>query len=462
MSASERIEALLGSEPVRAARRALGGGDGAWLVGGVVRDALDGRSVGDVDIALAGDPRAAARAIARAVRGPCFELSGEFGAWRALDRSADITFDVTRLQGETIAQDLAARDFSVNAMALPLSGGALLDPAGGAADLERRVLRVLGPRSYEADPLRALRLVRLATELGLRPDAATLELTARAAPRLAEPARERVWAELRRVLAAPAVVTGVELADATGVLAAVLPELEQLKGVHQSRFHHRDVFGHTLEVLARLVELQEAPEAVFGELAPRLGAVLAQPLGDGIARGDGLRLAALLHDITGHDSEGERVAAGILRRLRAAESVTAFVARLVREHLVLGFMVHDLPPAPAAVHGYLRRTEPVEVEVTLLSCADRMATRGEGQEPWIDAHLGLARELMTAALDWREHGPPRPLLRGDELAAELGIAPGPRLGELLAALERAAYAGEVSTRGDALALARALRDDPPR
>jgi len=149
----------------------------------------------------------------------------------------------------------------------------------------------------------------------------------------------------------------------------------------------------------------------------------------------------------------------IFRRLRTSERLRSYVGKLTREHLVLGFLVRERPLAARAVHAYLRRTEPVEVEVTVLSCADRLATHAPGQEPWIAAHLQLGRELMGAALRWRAEGPPRPPVRGDELASELGIRPGPELGELLARLEEAVYAGEVGDRDDALALARRLRQD---
>jgi hypothetical protein len=100
------------------------------------------------------------------------------------------------------------------------------------------------------------------------------------------------------------------------------------------------------------------------------------------------------------------------------------------------------------------------VEVTLLSCADRRATRGRNAERAIDAHIDLAEELMAAALDWRRTGPPRLPLRGDELARELDIEPGPGLGRILAELREAAYAGEMETREDALNLARRLRHNP--
>ena len=92
----------------------------------------------------------------------------------------------------------------------------------------------------------------------------------------------------------------------------------------------------------------------------------------------------------------------------------------------------------------------------MLSCADRLATQGRKADEATAAHLELAAELMTAALDWREQGPPRVPVRGDELARELGIEPGPELGRLLAELEQAAYAGEADTREQAIALARRL------
>jgi hypothetical protein len=153
----------------------------------------------------------------------------------------------------------------------------------------------------------------------------------------------------------------------------------------------------------------------------------------------------------------------ICRRLRTSERLRTFLAALAEHHLVLGFLVHERPLSRRAVFRYLRTCEPVEVEVTLLSCADRLATRGRSHEPAIAAHLDLARELMSEALAWRAAGgAPRAPVRGDELAAELEIAPGPELGRLLAQLEEARFAGDAPDRASALYLARRLRDNPRR
>ena len=466
---------LLGAEPVARVRAALGDGPPAWLVGGVVRDRLLARPLRDVDLAVMGEPEAAARAIAGELRGPVFCLSGQFGAWRVLDRDRGFVCDISPLQGDTIEEDLCHRDFTVNAMAVPLAGGETIDPHGGRADLEAGRLRVLGAQAYDDDPLRALRLVRLAAELGLAPDADTERLTASAAPRLSEPSPERVFAELRRTVMAPGVLDGLVLGARLGVLGAVLPELTALQGIEQSRFHHLDVFDHTIEVLRRLIDLEADLPSVFGDLAGPLREQLDQPLADELTRGGALRLAALLHDVAkpatrgvradgkvtfiGHDATGEDMVGAIFRRLRTSDRLRAYVGKLTREHLVLGFLVHRSPLDARAMHSYLRRTEPVEVEVTLLSCADRMATRGSGQEPWIASHLELAREVMGPALAWRVHGPPAPLLRGDDLAEELGMAPGPELGRLLASLEEAVYAGEVTDTEQAVEHARRLRRD---
>jgi poly(A) polymerase len=449
-----------------------------WIVGGAVRDELLGRPVRDVDVAVAGDPEPVARAVAGRVAGPVFPLSEAFGAWRVIDRRGGQVWDFSPLQGETIEEDLRKRDFTVNAMARTanlgegLGTGDLIDPLGGRADVEARVLRVLGAEAYERDPLRPLRLARFAAQLGFLPDPETERLTAAAAGGVASAAGERVFAELRRLMIADGALAGLELADRLGLLRAVLPELSALHDVEQSRYHHLDVYGHTLEVLAMQIEVDGRLEELFGPDAGRLRRILEEPLADELTRGQALRFGALLHDIgkpatretrpdgrvtfMGHDRLGEEMVRSVCRRLRTSERFARFLEGLTRHHLVLGFLVHERPLERRQVFRYLARTSPVEVEVTLLSCADRLATRGRRAEEATEAHLDLARELMRAALDWREHGPPPVPIRGDELASELGIEPGPELGRLLAELAEAAYAGEVTTRDEAVAAGRRL------
>lgn len=465
------VERLAAEPPVQVVRQALAGMAGpAWIVGGAVRDALLSQPVTNVDLAMADGGEQAARAIARAAKGSVFRLSDEFGTWRAIDRERRFEWDVSPLRGGGIEADLALRDFTVNAMAAPVEGGSLADPFGGARDLEAGVLRVLGPKAYAADPLRPLRMARLATELPLAPDGETERLTRDAAPQVGAAAGERVFAELRRIMVSPNALEGLALCERLGLTEAVLPEVAALRGVEQSHFHHLDVYEHTVEVLRRLLELEARLGGVFGDTGPRVEQVLGEALGDELTCGQALRLAALLHDVgksatrdvredgrvtfIGHDSVGGEMVRSICRRLRTSERLAGFLAATTRTHLALGFMVHERPLSRRSVYRYLRHCRPVEVEVTVLSCADRLATRGRNAEAAIEAHLEVAREIMRAALPWRSDGPPRAPIRGDDLARELGVTPGPSLGRLLAAIEEARFTGEVETRSDAIAYAR--------
>jgi putative nucleotidyltransferase with HDIG domain len=471
------IEERLAAAPVvRMSRAALADAAvDAWIAGGAVRDAALEGEVSDLDLAVAGNPEAAAKAIAAVSGGHAFELSAEFATWRVVDRDRAWQVDATALRGETIEADLAERDFTVGAIAMPLAGGALLDPHGGLADLERRVLRVVGEGSFAADPLRLLRAARLAAELGLEVDPATAELARSEAGRAGEPAGERQLVELRLLIGGADPLRGLALLDELAVTPAVLPELADLRDVEQGPNHHLDVHGHTLAVLERTLEVEADLDRFAGERAAETRALLDEPLADDMTRGTALRLGAVLHDIgkpatrgerggyvtfIGHDSEGAEMVSAACRRLRASRTLSAHLSALTLHHLRLGFLVHEMPLPPRRIHEYLRATEPVAADVTLLTVADRLSARGTGPfatEEAIEAHLELARQMLAAALDWRREGPPQPLLPGDELAAELGIAEGPELGELVAELEAAQYAGEVGTREEAVALARELR-----
>jgi Poly A polymerase head domain len=178
------------------AQEILAGKD-AWVVGGAVRDELLGREVVDLDIACS-DPRAAARAYARRSGGAPFPLSERHGAWRvALD--GGLTVDFTPLP-DGVERDLATRDFTINAIAVPLAGGDPVDPHGGLADLEARQLRAVAPSIFADDPLRLLRAVRLEEELDVQLDPGTERLAQEHAALVTQPAGERILAELERLL----------------------------------------------------------------------------------------------------------------------------------------------------------------------------------------------------------------------------------------------------------------------
>ena len=443
-----------------------------WLVGGAVRDRLLGRPVTDFDVVVPGDAEPPARALARALDAHRFELSEGFGAWRVIARDHSWQVDLMPLLGASIEEDLARRDLTINAVAEPLAGSAgTIDPFGGIGDLAARRLRMVSTEAFSDDPVRVMRLARHAGELEFTVEERTLVTARAAAAGLRDVATERVFAELKRIIAADGAVQGLELMEASGATAVVLPELMLLHDIEQSQFHHLDVHGHVMLVLREMIALQSDPEPVFPGAGAELAALLGEPLADGLTRADALRFGALLHDIAKpqtravtesgrvtfmrHDVEGAELVRAIFRRLRASERLTEHVAALTLDHLRLGFLVHQAPLGRRAIYGYLRACEPVAVDVSVLSVADRLATLGRDSDAAIFKHLELARTLVGEGLRWRVT-PPRPPVRGDELAKAIGLRPGRRLGELLRELEEASFAGEVTGPDDAIALAKEL------
>jgi putative nucleotidyltransferase with HDIG domain len=205
--------------------------------------------------------------------------------------------------------------------------------------------------------------------------------------------------------------------------------------------------------------------------------VLAEPFANELTRGEALRFGALFHDVAkpqtrgvtdtgrvtfmGHDAAGADVAMHALGRVRASKRLAEHVAALTRHHLRLGFLVHETPLSRRAIYRYLTACGPVAVDVTLLSVADRLATRGKGAEEAIARHLGLAEELLGEALRW-EASPPQPPIRGDQLARALGVRHGPELGRILAQLQEASFAGEVGSAEEAVEFARGLLESARR
>jgi tRNA nucleotidyltransferase/poly(A) polymerase len=186
-------------------------GKEAWVVGGAVRDEALGRDLVDLDVACR-EPREAARAYAKLSGGDPFPLSERHGAWRvALE--AGRTVDFTPLR-DGIEDDLATRDFTINAIAVPLAGGEEVDPHGGRGDLAAKLIRAVSPAVFTDDPLRLLRAARLEDELGFVLEQETERLVREQAALVTEPARERALAELVRLS-----VDGYRRADELGLLA---------------------------------------------------------------------------------------------------------------------------------------------------------------------------------------------------------------------------------------------------
>jgi hypothetical protein len=241
-------------------------GQEAWVVGGAVRDELLGREIVDLDIAVR-DPRAAAREYARRTGGSPFPLSERHGAWRvALEGGRTVDFTPLR---DSIEDDLATRDFTINAIALPLADGEPADPYRGRTDLEGRIIRAVSPGVFADDPLRLLRAVRLENELGFRLDPETEQLVREHAELVTRPAGERTYAELVRLSEA-----GYRRAGELGLLAPLggsAEGLDRAELVDSPEFRLVVVFGESLSRLPVANELLRYSRALLRTKPPEDG-----------------------------------------------------------------------------------------------------------------------------------------------------------------------------------------------
>lgn len=419
-----------------------------------MRDALLGRRPTDLDWLVA-DPERAARALADATGGSLVALDPERGHWRVVlggaeDDPAARTWDLAGARAADLEGDLRARDLTVNALAWRPADGALVDPTGGRADLRARRVRATSAAALRADPLRAWRVVRFAAQLGFRVDPATHAAAAAVAADLARgalprPAPERVGAELEALLATPAAGRAAHALDELGLLDLDLPELVAGRGVRQGPLHHLDVLAHQLDALQRLVDA--FPDA---DLALRWATLLhdvgkpptREPGGVGP---DGL---VLRDRFTGHDRVGADLAAAALERLRRPR------ARVARVHALVAAHMRPLPGDERGARRFVHRLRPLLPDLLRLMLADREAARGRGASA---AARRAYRERVGRVLAVLDASPPAPpLLGGRDVMAALGLAPGPAVGAVLAAVAEAQALGEVRDRDEALAYARGI------
>ncbi len=466
---------LTGLDDIRAQLAPLGE---AWLVGGCVRDAALGASVTDVDVAVPGDAAEPSRRLAKASGATRFRLSGAFGSWRLHGGSLPVDVDVTPLQGP-LDDDLGRRDFAINAMAMAIAGdGAVIDPYGGLADAEARRLRAVSDHALADDPVRVLRAARLGQQHGLTADPATVALCRAAAPRLWDAPGERLRGEIAAMTRLRHPDRAFAALDDLGGLAVLAPQLGEARGMEQNAYHHKDVLGHTLEVVAHGADIAADPARVFGAAGPGIAQALAEPVGDGLTRREVAVLALLLHDMAKpatrdhapdgrvtfmrHDVVGAQMAATLLDALRFSHRVRDAVAACVRHHLVIGFMVHRQPLSLRQVYRVVERLEPVVEESLVLSVADRLATDGpKTNDTQIRRHLVLARDLARTASRLRQLVQQPPVLRGDEIAEAVGLPAGPWLARAVAALREQQVVRPGMTRAYALRFVRdwAARSD---
>jgi poly(A) polymerase len=433
----ERLAPIL--EQVRPlAARFDAAGHRIYLVGGIVRDLVLGRPLqGDIDLTTDARPEVTSE-LAKGWADAIWDQGARFGTVGL--KRGDVTVEVTTHRAEAyvpesrkpdvsfaedIEADLSRRDFTVNAMALRVTGAAdddpeLIDPFGGVTDLASGVLRTpLGPEvSFSDDPLRMLRAARFLAGYGLTPEPALVEAVRSMVHRLEIVSAERVRDELCKLLVVEDPSPGLWFLVDTGIADIVLPELPAMR-VEQDPIHrHKDVLAHTIAVVAKT---QPA-------LIVRMAALL-HDIGKPKTRSIGGTKGVSFHH---HEVVGARMARDRLRALRFPNDQIEAISQLVYLHLRFhGYS--DEVWTDAAVRRYVRDAGPLLRELNELTRCD-CTTRNERKAKMLAARMDALEERIAELREREELESIRPDIDGQTVMAHLGIPPGRAVGEALAML----------------------------
>ncbi len=445
------VAALLKVAPIadELGRRFAGAGHELSLVGGSVRDALLGRLGPDLDFATDADPDRVRQLVAGwadAVwdTGIAFGTVGlrkggtqlEVTTYRSdrYDRGSrkpEVTY------GDSLLGDLGRRDFTVNAMAVPLpfpalgrgsgtvnTDAALIDPYGGLSDLAAKRLRTPGApeRSFDDDPLRMLRAARFVSQLGFRVDPAALVACRAMAERLGKVSTERIRDEFAKTLLGRFPRRGVELLVDTGLADQFVPELSKLRATVDEHRRHKDVYAHTLTVLDQVIGYERPGEP---DLVLRLAA-LCHDIGKPRTRSFDPQGGVSFHH---HEVVGARMTEKRLSALRFGKDTVADVTRLVELHLRFhGYA--DGEWTDSAVRRYVRDAGPLLERLHALVRSD-CTTRNRRKALRLARAYDALEQRIARLREQEELAAIRPDLDGTQVMALLGVDPGPLVGRAL-------------------------------
>lgn len=417
-------------------RKLRGAGHVAYYAGGSVRDLLRGQVPKDIDVATDARPEAVQKMFSRTYAvgahfGVIVVLENGFQFEVATFRSDDAYLDGRRpseVHFASAEEDAARRDFTVNGMFFDPEANEVIDFVGGRADLEARLIRAIGDpaQRFAEDRLRILRAVRFATVLGFEIEPSTWNAVVAHAPSINEISSERIREELVRIFMSPERVRGWDLLDASGLMRAILPEVEAMKGCEQPpQFHPEgDVFKHT-RIMLDLLPKEASLPLVFSVLFHDIG----KPPTSSVDENGRIRF-------NGHDRIGAEMTEAVMQRLRFSRAEIDATVEAVRQHMVF----KDVPNMRVAkLKRFMARpTFADELELHRVDC--------ESSHGMMDNYDFLRQKREEFA---NEPIIPPPLVRGDDLLA-LGLKPGPKIGEILEAVETRQLEGALRDREEAL------------
>lgn len=436
----------------------------AFIVGGSVRDLLLGRRPKDIDIAVGVNPKKYAQEISGKTGGVLIRLGkGKQAVYRIICK--ETTYDISSLSGNAIDEDLRRRDFTINAMAVDLKDGSIIDLRTGLEDLKTGTIRMVAEFAFKSDPLRLLRAYRIGAELDFNIHPDTLSAIRRDAHRISKPAGERIRVELFRLMGTPISARFMEQMADAGLLFAVFPELSPLSGCLQNEYHEYNAFDHTISAYKKLELLLNDTEtqSLFFPHHQTEPLKINQYL---------MKYAVLLHDIGkpaaktedrngrihfyGHDHIGAEMALVTAKRLKLSNFEKEFSYRMIRNHIrpLLLYIAHlQNSLSEKGIVRFFMKAGELTPYILLHALADHL---GKGKKDPLSTekyHQFLAGMIHDYYSRYDRIQSGQPLLTGHDLIEEFGLTPGPVFKEILTHVEEARCSGEITNRTAAVRLA---------
>lgn len=426
----------------------------AYLVGGVIRDRILGRPTKDIDITVLGDGIDFAKQIAKSFRLKKVLEYPKFGT--AMVPYHDVVIEVASarmekyesnsrkpvVHGANLREDLTRRDFTINAMAMSLNAASffeLMDHFGGLKDLDAGIIRTpLDPATtFSEDPLRMLRAIRFATQLGFKIEDATFRAISRVRDRLEIISQERITDELRKIISSPRPPSrGFYLMQEAGLLAIILPEIEALAGVDQRNgYHHKDVFNHTLQVLDNISLVSAKPELRFTALVHDI----AKPQTKRYVEGKGWTFH-------GHEELGTRIIQNLCRRLKLPNKFMEYSMKLTRLHL-RPIAIADEGVTDSGVRRLIVEAGD-ELQDLIHLCRADVTSKNQSKVTQYMANFDRVIALIEEVREKDRLRAFQSPVRGEEIMQYCQLPPSPKVGFIKNAIEEAILNGEIENDHD--------------
>ena len=445
--------------------------DETYIVGGFLRDFLLNKDSSDIDLAVkSGTAEKMAKFIADSISGYFVKLDDVNHIYRVVFENKKDYIDIADIEGADIYEDLARRDFSMNALALNIKSMQLTDPYGGVKSIENKIIKAISEKNILDDPIRVLRAFRFQSTLGFTMDENLKQITEKHAGLLKQTAPERINAELVKLFLGKRCVDSLKDMDNCGMLELIFPEVKEIKKVPPNSHHHLCLLEHCYAVVDYVQNFYEngndEVKAHFDEII--FGANPRQAY---------LKLAAFLHDIgkpatweieegTGrhrfikHDDIGAKIAEKPLKNLKFSNKQIAYIQKIIKYHLYPANVAMIEENNEKAVMRFFRKMGDEVIDLIAIAYGDRLSARGPDiTDEIVEKNLTGLKHLLEKYLANKCNLTPLPkLLSGNEIMQILNIKPSPELGKIVDMLYEAQISSDVVTKEEAVEFVKKLAD----